>query len=626
MSKLAIVVFLFLLFNLGHSQEVSLPADMRQHTLTQYNASLFNPAFSLDRNNPESLSFWTRWQWQNVDADPTTLFLNYTRSLNENSVASVGFFQHNTGIYFNTGGALNYAYQIEFNRLIKLTVGANVFGFIQEFADTRFTFTPIPGITQTLPTNDFILQVAPGFNLEVENFSLSLASENLFDYNFADNQSNTATSDKIYMGMASYDFPVMASDSTAYIRPSIYLRTIPEQQNQIGFNALFSSNKFWAQSGYNNFYGISVGAGGTFLNRVSVGALVEFGTSSSINSKDPSFEILASYYLGKPTKRRPLVASGVIDNEQQLVVLGDELALQTEEVKEKELISEKATQQDSVGIQNQRSLDEDVLTDATLQKQTKEDKKEAKRLAAQLKEVKKQERKDSIATVKREKEALAIVKKQEEEQAKMLAERVKKEEERKVSLGEAQQQRKLDSLQDAKKAKVAEAQLRLKENQQSKANAAAERVNQQKVKDSIENIRKAEAIAAELKAKEEQRLDSISKANSKEDLTPTEVVATEVDFVAPEVGFKYQAMASEVGIDPGFYLVVNIFGTKKYFDLFMNDLNNKGLEPKSFYRELNSYNYVYLKRYSSIGEARKARDSKFNGKYADKMSIFSIGK
>jgi len=313
MFKSAALATFFLIFFIGKAQEVSLPADLRQHTLTQFNASLFNPAFSLDRNNPQSVAFWTRWQWQNIDADPTTLFLNYTRGLNENSAAGIGFFQHNTGIYFNTGVAANYAYQFEFNRLIKLSVGANVFGFQQQIADTRFPVNPIPGIPQSTPTDDFILQVAPGFNLQVENFSLSLASENLIDYNFTDKEANTANSDKSFMGMGSYDFPIMASDSTAYLRPSIYLRTIPKQPNQIGLNVLFSTRKFWVQSGYNNFYGISVGGGGTILERFSLGAIVEFGTSGSLNSKDPSFELVASYFIGKPEERRPLVASGILD-------------------------------------------------------------------------------------------------------------------------------------------------------------------------------------------------------------------------------------------------------------------------------------------------------------------------
>jgi len=67
-----------------------------------------------------------------------------------------------------------------------------------------------------------------------------------------------------------------------------------------------------------------------------------------------------------------------------------------------------------------------------------------------------------------------------------------------------------------------------------------------------------------------------------------------------------------------------VYGTKKYFDNFMRTLREKGLEPKSFYRSFNKYNYVYLERYNTMDEARKARDSKFFGKYADKTWIFRV--
>jgi len=487
MFKSASAILFSLLFFVTQAQEVSLPADLRQHALTQYNASLFNPAFSLDRNNPQSVSFWTRWQWQNIDADPTTLFLNYTRSLDTNSAASVGFFQHNTGIFFNTGGTLNYAYQIEFNRLIKISLGANVFGFVQELADTRFQVTPIPGIPQSVPTNDFILQVAPGFNIQVENFSLSLASENLFDYNFADNASNTDPADKIFMGMASYDFPVMASDSTAYIRPSIYLRTIPEEDNQIGLNALFSTQKFWVQSGYNNFYGISVGGGGTFFNKLSLGALVEFGTGSSIesdtpslNSNNPSFEIIASYFLGKPEERRPLVASG-IEELEQITTLNREQPTNTE-IQEGLEKAEKLANQETEEVEEEQieAEDENPIEETTVAvEETKEDRKEARRLAAEQKALERQKHKDSIAEVKKEKEVLTLFKKQEEE---AMAEAKR-----------AGEQRKLDSISDARKAEAMAVELKLRE---------------QKRQDSIREVEKTEAITEARKVKERQRLDS----------------------------------------------------------------------------------------------------------------------
>ena len=47
-----------------NAQDVELPSDYRQHNLTEYNSSLLNPAFALDKNNPSSLAFWSRWQYK----------------------------------------------------------------------------------------------------------------------------------------------------------------------------------------------------------------------------------------------------------------------------------------------------------------------------------------------------------------------------------------------------------------------------------------------------------------------------------------------------------------------------------------------------------------------------------
>jgi hypothetical protein len=56
----------------------------------------------------------------------------------------------------------------------------------------------------------------------------------------------------------------------------------------------------------------------------------------------------------------------------------------------------------------------------------------------------------------------------------------------------------------------------------------------------------------------------------------------------------------------------------------MNDLTKKGLQPKSFFRDQNNYNYVYLERYNTMAEARSARDGKFGGRYAEKTWIFRV--
>ena len=92
----------------------------------------------------------------------------------------------------------------------------------------------------------------------------------------------------------------------------------------------------------------------------------------------------------------------------------------------------------------------------------------------------------------------------------------------------------------------------------------------------------------------------------------------------PEAGEKYEEVQTEDGLEPGFFLIANVFGTQKYFDDFMTDLRKKGLRPKFFLRSKNGYNYVYLQRYDTVQEARKARDTNFGGKYSGKTWIFGV--
>src|SRR5690606_40575626 len=45
----------------AHGQERFLPADFRQHGLTQYNSSLINFSFSENWDRPNSQPLWNRW-------------------------------------------------------------------------------------------------------------------------------------------------------------------------------------------------------------------------------------------------------------------------------------------------------------------------------------------------------------------------------------------------------------------------------------------------------------------------------------------------------------------------------------------------------------------------------------
>lgn len=533
-----------------HAQEVSLPIDLRQHNLTNSNSSIFNPAFSVNYGNSHSIGLWSRWQWQMIDGDPTTLFINYTGKINQSSSIGAGFYQHNTGVYLNTGGLLNYAYEFGINERTSLTFGLNLFGFQQEFSGIPFPGDPQIELPQLATNDGFILQLAPGIQFSYDRFSIGFASENMFDYNMTENKRNSQSGKKIFLGTAAYDFPVsiMKSDSTSVIRPILYVKSIPGYDTQIGMSGFLSTNKFWAQMGYNSFYGISIGGGGRFIERLSIGALVEFGTKSDLKGNDPTFELVTAYDFGNVVPRKKMYDFDEEEEEKEL-----------EEIAEVAKIEEQKKTRDSLELVKKE------LAIAAISRKEQERKTDSINRAKQqdavvLEQISKQRRLDSLAAVDKEK-----------------------------ALTEAEKRKDQIKLDSIKKAKGAEA---LAEEQQRKT-------------DSINDAK----IAAETAAKEKTRLEQIAQQ-------------TEED--KPQAGEKYEEVAGEDGLTPGYYLIANVFGTKRYYDAFMANLTKKGLQPKSFFRSKNKYNYVYLERYNTMNEARKARDSKLNGRYADKTWIYRV--
>lgn len=469
MRKLVVCILVLVNFWFSRGQELVLLSDFRQHTLTQFNASLWNPTYSLDWNRPNSLSIWTRWQWQGIDGDPTSIFVNYTHQLNPMAVVAGGFLQHNTGLFLYTGGNLNFAQTFQLDDGVDLMAGLNTFAFRQTVADERFGLEDELTPEELEDLEGFRVQFSPALRLMVNRFSVGVAFENAVGFSVSGNGENI-DSFQVVTGTLANDFPVTISDAfgDSFVRPVVYVKSVPEGDTQYGINGLLSTSKFWVQGGYNSFYGASGGLGVTIANTFSVGGLMEFGTDDLLTDEDTTIEIVASYHFGK-TKSR-------------------EKHQDPEDDKEKS-----------------RQLEEEI-------------------------------------------------------------ERQRKEKEQRELQARREMEREKDSLSEIQRKNV---QLEL-----------------QRKKDSIARLQ-----------------------NQTVEVKPNE---------------RYEEVESEDGLQAGFYLIANVYGTKKYFESFMETVREMGLEPKSFYRKSNRYNYVYLERYNTMEEARKARDSKFYGKYVYKTWIFRV--
>ncbi|EAR00394.1 type IX secretion system membrane protein PorP/SprF [Maribacter sp. HTCC2170] len=574
MPKAKLSILFFLIACAMNSQEVGLPLDLRQHNLTSSNSVLFNPAFSSNYESSQSIGLWTRWQWQMIDGDPTTLFLNYTGRLDDSSSMGVGFYQHNTGVYLNTGGVVNYSRTYDFADNVQISLGINVFAYLNQLADDRFQIDPQIQLPLQSNTEDFIVQIAPGILFRYDKLSLGLVSENLIGYNITTKENSPFSADKIILGTVGYVFPLSVGEleNSAFISPVIYFKAIPGFSKQIGLNTSLITNRFWAQAGYNSFYGISIGGGGKFFNRFSLGVLAEFGTESGLKEKDPTFELVTSFDFGR-IKPRKKIKSFEEPKEESL-----------EEIAENEKIKDELSKAETLALKKEKQQ--------------------------QAKELKRKTR-DSLALVKKEADLAADLKKEQNRKADSISRSKQKEA---LALQRITKQKRLDSITAANKAKsIAE------------VNKQKEQVRQ----DSIKKAKEADALADAQQKEIQRKVDSINaikvaaEAAAKEKARLAEI-AQKTEEDKPQAGEKYEEVVGEDGLTPGYYLIANVFGTKRYFDAFMADLNKKGLQPKSFFRSRNKYNYVYLERYDTMGEARKARDGKFNGRYAEKTWIYRV--
>ncbi|QBA64354.1 hypothetical protein [Muriicola soli] len=148
--------------------------------------------------------------------------------------------------------------------------------------------------------------------------------------------------------------------------------------------------------------------------------------------------------------------------------------------------------------------------------------------------------------------------------------------------------------------------------------------------DSIIAVQKRDSVAlAKRRAEEEESQRAAAELERKKDSVAAVAMrndeeAKKEQVVEPQQGERFEEAVLTEDIRPGFYLIVNVFGTQRYYNSFMETLRKRGLEPKSFYRTQRKLNYVYLRRYDTMGEARKARDSRFNGKYSDAIWIFRV--
>ncbi|MBD1262341.1 PorP/SprF family type IX secretion system membrane protein [Maribacter polysiphoniae] len=94
------------------------------------------------------------------------------------------------------------------------------------------------------------------------------------------------------------------------------------------------------------------------------------------------------------------------------------------------------------------------------------------------------------------------------------------------------------------------------------------------------------------------------------------------DYV--KLPIKVLGQSDMIGVESGYYVIVNVYKNKRYLNAFVDNLKHQGLNAKHFFNKSNGLYYVYLADYDIKKDAETAIVSNLEGEYRDEKWIMQV--
>ena len=621
---------------------LSIPAAFAQETQTStsgsknsyhnqlyFNRFLINPTFSLVRENKSYLNILHRNQYATFEDNSQNYFLGFSNKLNENTALGIGVYSQWSGVIQEFGFNANYAHSITLSDKSKLTFGTNVTYFNEGLDQNRVVATTEdPTLAKSQKESKVAIQ--PGITLSVGRFDFGIYAEDFFKYNQTTNDFSTNLTDKSIKASLQYTHSFATSYglfADARLMPLLQVgRNEDNSLSYIGALLLDLPKYGWLQSTFDNEYGMSVGLGFNLNKKMSLGYLME----KDILDKDADFgwnhELSLAYtfknddgQLGFADVSTDAKIDGIIRNyEEQILQLKAEnkraLASNnktsvnrdadnyktTSEIKTTAVTStdkpkkssgtkkakrkdrQTANQEDTFDMENSLAYQNSLILDELIIRQDSIEKARNAEFEKRFETVVRFLRKDIERTIK-------------------------------------------DNIQDNRVPKTLLASNDMPSetvvfNGQVHRNyAKVDRNVRQTEKANLKSKKKKYVINND-KSKTAQNLKTDHQLDPKSDEDPE--LAKRKEYV--KLPIKVLNRSDIAGVEPGYYLIANVYKNKRYLKAFVNDLTKQGLNAKQFYNRENGLYYVYLADFKMKEDAKTAVVSNLSGKYSDEKWIMQV--
>ena len=334
----------------GQEEDVYIPYNVPSQNLLKFNRFLINPTFSTVREDKSYINLFHRNQSVSFDDNNQVYFLSYSGRVSDRSGVGLSLFTNREGLFNNFGVHANYAYGVRLGEKSAMTFGANFSYYQSAFNRNRANSLEEDPFLNSLESSSLV-SFQPGINFSFGKFDIGGFAENLFDYNLKNSTSVTEFNEKTYSGHLQYTHEFENGTGlmeSARLMPLARVRKVGENDLTLGGNLILDLPKLgWIQAGYDDFYGASAGLGFNLTKNISLGYTVEKGMSNTFENFGLSHEVSLAYsFTPNLTEDRVLLEDeGVIASTETQP--RDSLSM-TEKDKEIALLQQKLAENDAI--------------------------------------------------------------------------------------------------------------------------------------------------------------------------------------------------------------------------------------------------------------------------------------
>jgi type IX secretion system PorP/SprF family membrane protein len=593
---LLIVFFMALHSTVLHGQEVTTEGGSGNayHNQLFFNRFLINPTFSLVRENKSYLNILHRNQYATFEDNSQNYFLTFSNKLNENTALGIGVYSQWAGVIQEFGFNANYATAVKLGEKSKLTFGTNVTYFNEGLDKNRIVATENdPELMEARKESKIAVQ--PGVTLSMGRFDFGVYAEDLFKYNQTTNSFLTSLDDKTIKASVQYTQPLGATRglfADARIMP--LLQVGKNEDNSLSYVGalLFDMPKYgWLQTTMDDKYGLSMGLGFNLNKTMSIGYLLEKDLFEEETDFGWNHEISLAYTFKNDNSENGSYVDDSQDSKIDRIIRNyEEQILKLKADKESALAANKAIDK-SPAENNAKDPAKVNIDDEVIDKYSDE------AVTAHLSE----EYQNSLAYQNKLVLDELILR-----QDSIEASRNKEFEKRFETI--------VRFLRADIKHTIKNNLPELNEPQHTLLAANQSETTQSERKNMhVPTAGNEENISNGLNSAEKQ---DAQKAATKL------IVAEHKDYVKLPIGVLNRSDIT--GVEPGYYLIANVYKNKRYLNAFINDLTEQGLNARQFYNKENGLYYVYLADFKMKDQAKTAVVSNLSGKYRDEKWIMQV--